>query len=127
MSWTIRSKAFSCRFTRLTDRHGSDDLKVIFDKANEHWVNLKDQMTKNDMTLESARSASMPEGWRYCRSDEGSQRRADRCGRSDDGRSISRPAMRWRSTSPGWRATSAPAARPYLDQKGDLDLENQRD
>ena len=52
-------KGIQMQIHALTDRHGSDDLKVIFDKANDHLVNLKDDMQKTDLTLESAK-ASMP-------------------------------------------------------------------
>jgi Mrp family chromosome partitioning ATPase/uncharacterized protein involved in exopolysaccharide biosynthesis len=43
----------------LTDRHGSDDLKVIFDQASDSLNKLRADMRKADLNLESA-NASMP-------------------------------------------------------------------
>ncbi len=55
-------KGVQMQIKALTDRHGSDDLKVIFDKANDHLVNLHDEMVKTDMTLESAQASRPKDG-----------------------------------------------------------------
>ena len=43
----------------LTDKYGSDDLKDQYDESNKRLMNLKDELRKTQMTLDSAQ-ASMP-------------------------------------------------------------------
>jgi len=117
-------KGIDMRITTFTDRHGSDDLKVIVDKADEHLVNLKDQMTKNDMTLESAK-ASMPKEGEAVDPTKGLS--VEQIAAVDP---TMREYLKMRDAMAFNLAHLAlnvgTMSRPYLTQKGDLDLENQR-
>jgi capsular exopolysaccharide synthesis family protein len=55
-------KGIKMQINALTGRHGSDDLKAMFDTANEHLTKLRDDVRKAKMTLESAQSSMPKEG-----------------------------------------------------------------
>jgi chromosome segregation ATPase len=40
----------------LTDKHGSDDLKVVFDESNKHLMQLRDQVRSVQLKLEAAKA-----------------------------------------------------------------------
>ena len=46
----------------LTDRHGSDDLSMVYNESNRRLGNLKDELDKTSMTLRSAEESLPKEG-----------------------------------------------------------------
>ena len=46
----------------LTDRHGSDDLSMVYNESNRRLMNLKDEIRKTEMTLKSAEESMPKEG-----------------------------------------------------------------